>query len=342
MKKSRLLISAISIFIVMASALSSCATISKQIEKLAPKEIERNAFTGMPGSNGPVLAVKIDDTNAAHPQVGLEFADVIYIEQVEAGFTRLLAIYSSKIPKDIGPIRSLRISDIDLLAQYGRVGLAYSGAQSKMRPVIAAANIEDLGAERNSPTIYYRDPNRSAPTNMILNSAPLMAKAKNLVSAKNMGWQFGKKPAGGQVISAVKISWPNASYGASWSESQSRWLLSHNNSADLSASGTQLGSPTLVIQLVKISPSIYGDKFGGVTPMSETVGTGLGYVLRDSEVFRATWNRTSAETGTTWLLEDGSELPFAPGQIWIALTDKEPDFTYLTPKSPSASPATTK
>ena len=78
----------------MASALSSCATISKQIEKLAPKEIERNAFTGMPGSNGPVLAVKIDDTNAAHPQVGLEFADVIYIEQVEAGLTRLLAIYS--------------------------------------------------------------------------------------------------------------------------------------------------------------------------------------------------------------------------------------------------------
>ncbi|NDH13187.1 MAG: DUF3048 domain-containing protein, partial [Actinobacteria bacterium] len=77
-------------------------------------------------------------------------------------------------------------------------------------------------------------------------------------------------------------------------------------------------------------------------PMSETVGTGPGYVLRDSEVFRATWNRTSAETGTTWLLEDGSELPFTPGQIWIALTDKEPDFTYLTPKSPSASPATTK
>lgn len=342
MKKSRLLIAAISIFIVIASALSSCATISKQIAKSSSEKIELNAFTGMPGANGPVLAVKIDDTNLAHPQIGLEFADVIYIEQVEAGLTRLLAIYSSKIPKDIGPIRSLRISDIDLLAQYGRVGLAYSGAQSKMRAVIASANIEDLGAERNPPTIYYRDPNRSAPTNMILNSAPLMAKAKNLGAAKHMGWQFGKKPAGGQAISAVKISWPNANYGAIWSERELRWLLSHNNSADLSASGTQLGSPTLVIQLVKILPSIYGDNFGGVTPMSETVGAGRGYLLRDGEVFRATWNRVSAETGTTWLLENGSKLPFAPGQIWIALTDQEPNFTYLTPKSPSASPATTK
>ena len=67
------------------------------------------------------MVVKIDDTRQAHPQIGLENADIIYIEQVEAGLTRLLAIYSSKIPNDIGPIRSLRIGDIDLLAQYGRV-----------------------------------------------------------------------------------------------------------------------------------------------------------------------------------------------------------------------------
>lgn len=72
MKKSRLLIAAISIFIVIASALSSCATISKQIAKSSSEKIELNAFTGMPGANGPVLAVKIDDTNLAHPQIGLE------------------------------------------------------------------------------------------------------------------------------------------------------------------------------------------------------------------------------------------------------------------------------
>lgn len=342
MKSFKLIFSTVSIALVFTSLISGCSAISDQISKIKPTKVEVNFLTGLPGVNGPVLAAKIDDTNSAHPQVGLEFADVVYIEQVEAGLTRLLAIFSSNIPKDIGPIRSARISDIDLLAQYGRVGLAYSGAQNKLRPVIARANIEDLGAEHNSPTIYYRDRNRSAPTNMILNSAPLMAKAKNLTIAKPMGWIFGKPPVNGKEITEVKITWPNASYGALWSKSESRWLLTHNNSPDLSASGMQLGSPTLVVQIVKITPSIYGDKFGGITPMSETIGTGHGYILRDGKVFPATWNRSSSESGTTWLQEDGKEIAFAPGQIWIALTDQEPKFTYLAGKTPSATPTTTK
>ena len=79
-----------------------------------------NALTGLPGENGRVLAVKFDDTTFAHPQQGVESADVVFVTQVEAGLTRLLAIYSSQYPEVIGPIRSARISDIDILAQIGR------------------------------------------------------------------------------------------------------------------------------------------------------------------------------------------------------------------------------
>ena len=115
------------------------------------EKIERNFLNGLPGVNEQILVVKIDDTRAAHPQIGLEYADVVYVEQVEGGLTRLAAVYSSQLPPLIGPVRSARISDIELLAQYGRVGFAYSGAQKKMRPVIAAANLENLSAERNPP-----------------------------------------------------------------------------------------------------------------------------------------------------------------------------------------------
>jgi hypothetical protein len=64
------------------------------------------------------LAVKIYDTAQAHPQAGLEDADIVYIEQVEGGLTRLAAIFSSTIPKVVGPVRSARISDIEILEQY--------------------------------------------------------------------------------------------------------------------------------------------------------------------------------------------------------------------------------
>jgi hypothetical protein len=91
-----------------------------------------------------------------------------------------------------------------------------------------------------------------------------------------------------------------------------------------------------VIQKVKISDSIYRGSDGSYTPLSETVGTGTGYILRDGRSFKANWSRPSAEAGTTWTLADGSEIKFAPGSIWVALTDRKPSFTLTAPTSPDS------
>jgi hypothetical protein len=329
--------------VVLALALSILLSGCSVISDVLPKAAERNVLSGREGSNGPVLAVKIDDTNAAHPQVGLEDADVVYIEQVEGGLTRLAAIFSSVIPERVGPVRSARISDIDILAQYGRVAFAYSGAQKKLLPVIDAANVQNLGAQAQPPSIYTTDPNRVAPVAMVLRADLLMAKVveKNyqIGLAKSVGWIFGDAPQGGKPTQSVIMHWPAASYSAEWSESESRWLLSHNSKSNLAESGVILGPTTLVIQMVSITDSEYSDKFGGVTPLSQTVGNGRGFILRDGKTFAALWSRASEGEGTTWVLKDGSEIRFAPGQIWVALSDKEPDFTYL---SASAKPTKTK
>ena len=79
--------------------------------------------------------------------------------------------------------------------------------------------------------------------------------------------------------------------------------------------------------MVRITPSEYGDKFGGVTPLSETIGSGTAYILRDGQYFATTWNRAFSDSGTTFTLSDGSIMNFAPGQVWVALTDREPKFT---------------
>ena len=316
--------------VVITCLLTSCAAVSD----LLPEKKATSVLSGREGVDGQLLAVKIDDTSAAHPQIGLEDADIVYIEQVEAGLTRLAAIFSTRIPQRIGPVRSARISDIDILDQFGRVAFAYSGAQRKLLPVIAAANLEDLGAQRQSPTIYTTDPARRSPYAMVLRADLLMQKVKdNNLSvdiAKNVGFVFGDLPEGGKPVKQVVMNWPSATYSAEWSEKQSRWHLSHNGKLNLANSGVVLGPTTLVIQMVKISPSEYGDKFGGITPLSETVGTGKAFVLRNGEVFSATWNRPFPDSGTTFSLADGSAMNFAAGQIWVALTDREPEFTWRT------------
>jgi len=289
-----------------------------------------NSISGRIGGDGSVLAVKIDDTAQAHPQIGLEDADIVYIEQVEGGLTRLAAIFSSKIPQRIGPVRSARISDVELLAQYGHVGLSYSGVQKKMRPVIDSANLVDLGAQNHSSTIYTNDLTRTPPYAMVLRADLLMQFAQDkklsLDKSKNMGWNFGDAPSGGVSITSVHLSWPANSYDAHWSNSDGRWLLDHAHLPDVAASGVRLGPATLIIQMVSITDSIYKDKVGGVTPFSETVGTGTGYILRDGKYFAARWSRPDALSGTTWQTLDGQEITFPKGQIWVALTDRAPVF----------------
>jgi hypothetical protein len=86
-------------------------------------------FTGEPmTAPAPVLAVKIDNIAQARPPTGLAGADIVYILPVEGGLSRILAVFSSGFPAVIGPVRSAREDDLELLAQFGRPAFAYSGA----------------------------------------------------------------------------------------------------------------------------------------------------------------------------------------------------------------------
>ena len=296
------------------------------------KQQAKNFFTGLAGENKQILVVKIDDTNAAHPQIGVESADVVYVEQVEGGLTRLAAIYTSKLPPLIGPIRSARISDIELLAQFGRVGFAYSGAQSKMRPVIAAANLENLSAERNPPSIYGKDPDRPGPVDMILKPDLLLERANanpkiRIETATASVFPFGDAPKGETNTAVAKVKWPNAKYELRWDSTNEKWLIYFNEKPNMAANGEHLYADTAIIQIVSITPSIYGDKFGEITPFSKTIGSGKAVMLRDGFSYQIRWQRNLESDVTTWMSEDGGVANFKPGRTWIFLTDKAPVLT---------------
>ncbi len=296
------------------------------------KEQAKNFFTGLAGENKQILVVKIDDTNAAHPQIGVESADVVYVEQVEGGLTRLAAIYTSKLPPLIGPIRSARISDIELLAQFGRVGFAYSGAQSKMRPVIAAANLENLSAERNPPSIYGKDPDRPGPVDMILKPDLLLERANanpkiRIETATASVFPFGDAPKGETNTAVAKVKWPSAKYELRWDSTNEKWLIYFNEKPNMAANGEHLYADTAIIQIVSITPSIYGDKFGEITPFSKTIGSGKAVMLRDGLSYQIRWQRNLESDVTTWMSEDGGVANFKPGRTWIFLTDKAPVLT---------------
>ena len=306
---------------------SACGNYSLPFSAKEP-EVPKNILTDLPGEDGRVIAVKFDDTRYSHPQEGLELADLIYVTQVEGGLTRLMAIYTSSYPEVVGPVRSARISDVDILAQLGRVGFVYSGAQSKLRPVLAAANLTNLSAERNPPSIFYNDPNRSAPYAMMARLPLLLEKANDVDLVRSIGWKHGELSTTAKPIVSAKINWPNASYEAIWNPDNLRFDLNFDGEANFSVTGQRLGSTMMVVQKIEITPSEYGDRYGGVTPKSNVVGSGVGWLLRDGTTTEVVWSRPSATAPTNWTLPDGSPAYFAPGQVWIFLTDKDPEFSY--------------
>lgn len=328
--------------------LAGCGGAGSKSGKPATDPGTPNRYTNLAGGNGPILAIKIDDTAPAHPQLNLDKADVIYIEQVEGGLTRIASIFSNPktLPDEVGPVRSARISDLDILAQYGHVGFVFSGAQTLFYPKIREANLENISADREPPSIYSRDPLRSAPTNLIVHPKLLLTKTidvekRKIDLPKDPGWTFGSAPGGGKVVTSVAIKWPASRYSATWSAVERRWLMGYDGKPDLAANGLPLGSPTLIIQKVVITPSIYHDREGGVTPFSQTVGSGSAYLMRDGRAIPIFWNRSSPQVATSWTLKDGTPAHFATGQIWIALTDTDPSFTYPV-ETPAASPSSKK
>ena len=306
-----------------------------------PTQVQRSLLSGRAGAkDGPVLAVKLDNTSFANPHSGLKQADVVYVEEVEGGLTRYAAIYSSEIPTAIGPIRSARITDIDLLAQYGKVAFAYSGAQTKLRPVIAGANLYDVSGDRGAFG-YWRQSGRQAPYDFFGNGQKLLARAPQAAVARDVGFRFATDvPAGGQPVTRVVANYPSARMAFSWDAASKRWLVALDGTPARATEGGVLGGTTVIIQYVQVVPSIYHDHWNGNTPMSQTIGSGPALVLRDGRAYSVTWSRPSAGSGTHYT-KAGQDFPLAPGQVWVALVKSTRPATVTPVPKPSAVAAST-
>jgi hypothetical protein len=154
---------------------------------LPPAVAPKSPYTGEAPSKNGVVAVKIDDTANGRPQMNIDEADVVYIEQVEGGLTRLLAVYNTTLPK-VEAVRSTRNSDPEILAQYGPIGYVASGGAPvpllRLHNSPLKANIMDAGAPG-----FTRDPSRPAPYNVIADLS-LIAKEVKAPTAKSIGLTF--------------------------------------------------------------------------------------------------------------------------------------------------------
>ncbi|MDQ0982842.1 DUF3048 domain-containing protein [Streptomyces sp. V2I9] len=272
--------------------------------------------TSFGGRAGRVLAVKIDNVAPARPHTGLEKADVVYVEQVEAGLSRILAVYSSEVPPVIGPVRSARETDLELLRQFGRPVLAFSGAQGRLLPVIDRAPLDAVPPSK-APGAYFRGPGRPAPHNLYLRPGRIPFEASGADAVEALGLKTGATPSGGEPEDSRTVRYPSASVTFSWSAGRERWLVSLDGAPARTSEGGRLGAGTVVVQEVTVRPSEFRDRSGNVSPFTETVGAGSAVVLRDGRAHDVRWSRPSADADTVYTASDGRRIELAEGPLWI-------------------------
>ena len=270
-------------------------------------------LTGEPGDPGrAVLAVKVDNSPEGRPWTGVGDADVVYVEPVEGGLTRLLAVFASRLPATVGPVRSFRESDLDLLTAYGRPAFAFSGNAPELDGQVRSASVVPLSAERVAGP-YRRAGDRPAPHNLYGDPAALVDAASGVEGPRDVGFRFGPLPDEG----------PSPAPGAT--ERVGRTEVALRAAADGRWDVTVGGAPadarpaTVVVQRVPVRTSAIRDAAGSPSPTAVTVGSGPVDVLRDGRRLSGTWSRSSADAPTSFTTGDGAPIPFAAGPVWVLL-----------------------
>jgi len=277
-------------------------------------------LSGLPGGEGkPVVMVKYGNSRPDRPHYNLNQADLIYVEEVEWGLTRIAAMFNTKFPSVVGPTRSARISDLELLEQFTNPGLAYSGANDVLLKAIRKSQSISLSPSDRS-SFYYRNLSKAAPHNQLLRLASMMAKETKVGVIKDVGLTFNATPAtGGTKTTYFQAAWSSARVSGSWTGKS--WTISFDGSIHRDAVNKSFLTPkTIVLQYVERKETKYGDKFGGKTPLLKTVGSGRAIILRNGQSFDGTWSRPTSEAGTIFSVAN-SQFAFDVGQVMIVLVD---------------------
>jgi hypothetical protein len=297
----------------------------------AAKPAPRNPYTGIgPVPRTPVVAVKIDDTAPGRPQYNIDKADIVYIEAVEAGYTRLAAIFGTNKPT-VGYVRSTRPSDPDLFLQYGKITEAYSGGQRVSLELRKKAGLTGWSNDAGAAGFFRVSRAGTDYINVRLNLATV-AKKTHTTRPRSIGWTFSSSLAGLTTSAATNIrTTVTGSYPVSvgtpvnfrWDTKLRKYVRYIGGVRQHAADGNAISATNVVVQQCTVT-SYPKDRDVNGYPAQFTTTTGTGHVtiFRQGRRIDGTWSRPKLGSGTVFRTAAGKVIPLAPGNTWVVLIRK--------------------
>jgi hypothetical protein len=261
----------------------------------------------------PVLVAKMDNTFSSQPQVGLSKADMVVEELVEGGLTRLAAFYYSEIPDNVGPIRSMRASDIDVVSPV-HASMVTSGAAGKTIARINGAKIPFYGEGAKG---MYRSSDRAVPYNLLvhLNEVAKAAKTKAATPPDYFQWGDGQ-----DLPKGIKVTTINAQFSGGHTTEWKFENGSYHNLNSNAPAGDQFPATNVIVLRVREGDAGYLDPAGNHVPETLFTGTGNALLFHDGRMIAANWKKGKAATSqVTLTTKKGQKLQVPAGHTWIEL-----------------------
>ena len=272
------------------------------------------------------LAAKIDNHKEARPQVGLDRTDIVFEELVEGGLTRYVAVWQSDIPDEIGPVRSIRPMDPDIVSAFGGI-IAYSGGQQRFVALMQKTNVFNaIHGQAATAQTFYRTKTKKSPHNVLVKAVQVVAEHPDL-PAPQQQFAFSADVASstaakdGTPASALNIVFSNASAPSwTWDATKSAYLRAQLGVPDMDSNGAQLSATNVVALFVGIDKSL------GV-PKTQLIGAGDGWVSSGGSTIHVTWSKDAATSVIRLVDDQGVTVRLAPGNSWIELVPTTGSFT---------------
>ncbi len=291
----------------------------------APAEAVRWPYTGLDAPdeaavNKRPLQVKIENSPQSRPQVGLGSADVVYETITEGGITRFNTVFHSTVPKEIGPVRSARLSDLWVVPQYDGL-FFFSGASSSVNRAVAKSGIPNLSEDAGVSYPYFRSSKRSAPHNLFLDTTKAYEEARKRKYATTFtpeGLQFERRSAETTPsITEVTIPFSQANTARWVYDAKSDAYARFNNGAVHKDGGTgkQITADSVVVMWVKYTP-ISRDKVGSTTYDVNLGGQGRVSVFKHGQRFDGTW-KADKDSPPRFFDASGAAIKLARGNTWF-------------------------
>jgi hypothetical protein len=292
------------------------------------------ALTGLPdpgrvAEKRCAITVKIDNTSAGHPKYGVDQADVVYEEVVEAGITRLAAVFNSHDPDRVGPVRSVRKTDQSLVWPIGGI-FAYSGGAPYAIASINTAPVVRLDETQAGP-LMFRDHSRNPPVNLYAHVNFMYGKCgKQAPPPALFTYRGAHAVVAGTPVTSVRVGFlgagsayrgsPSFAVSWDWDATTGTWKRSIFGAPESVASGAQLAPKNVVVMFV---PYTGGDpRDANLGAEAQLTGTGTAVVLTAGKEILGSWSRREKTKPAELLDAAGRKIALTPGQTWVELPDK--------------------